>query len=51
MDSVDAEVQSFMPPTDVSRRAFLATSLVAGFTLATGPVRAQSVITTDADGL
>jgi carboxymethylenebutenolidase len=51
MDSLDAEVQSFTARADVSRRAFLATSLVAGFTLATGPVHAQSVITTDADGL
>lgn len=51
MDSLDAEVQSFTLMVDVSRRAFLATSLVAGFTLATGPVHAQSVITTDADGL
>jgi len=51
MDSLDTEVVSLKPPTDVSRRAFLATSVVAGFTLATGPVHAQSVITTDADGL
>jgi len=35
----------------VSRRGFLTGSLVAGFTLATGPVNAQSVITTDAQGL
>jgi len=51
MDSVDAEVVSIKPPTDVSRRAFLATSLMAGFTLATGPVHAQTVITTDTSGL
>jgi carboxymethylenebutenolidase len=51
MDSLDAEVLSIKPPTDVSRRAFLATSLIAGFTVAAGPVHAQSVITTDADGL
>ncbi len=51
MDSLDAEVLSLTPPTDVSRRGFLATSLVAGFTLAAGPVHAQSVITTDAGGL
>jgi carboxymethylenebutenolidase len=38
-------------PTQVSRRGFLTGSLVAGFTLATGPVNAQSVITTDAQGL
>jgi len=51
MDSVDAEVVSIKPPTDVSRRAFLATSVMAGFTLATGPVHAQTVITTDTSGL
>jgi len=51
MDSVDAEVVSIKPPTDVSRRAFLATGVMAGFTLATGPVHAQTVITTDSSGL
>jgi carboxymethylenebutenolidase len=51
MDSLEAEVLGIRPPTDVSRRAFLATSVVAGFTLAAGPIHAQSVITTDADGL
>jgi carboxymethylenebutenolidase len=48
MDSLDAEAQSLTPPTDISRRGFLATSLVVGFTLAAGPVHAQTVITTDA---
>ena len=51
MDSVDAEVLSITPPVDFSRRGFLATSVVAGFTLAAGPVHAQSVITTDSVGL
>jgi carboxymethylenebutenolidase len=51
MDSLDAEVQSLTPPMDISRRGFLATSLVVGFTLAAGPVHAQTVITTDAAGL
>jgi carboxymethylenebutenolidase len=37
-------------PTGLSRRAFAATSLVAGFTLAAGPVRAD-VIITDTNGL
>src|SRR5436309_1580855 len=50
-DSLDAEVRSLMPPTEFSRRGFLTTSLIAGFTLATGPVDAQSVITTDTSGL
>jgi carboxymethylenebutenolidase len=51
MDALDAEVQSLMPPTHFSRRGFLTTTLIAGFTLATGPVNAQNVITTDASGL
>src|SRR5437867_13192250 len=50
-DSLDAEVRSLMPPTEFSRRGFLTTSLIAGFTLAAGPVNAQSVITTDTAGL
>ena len=45
------ETQSLMPPTEFSRRGFLTTSLIAGFTLATGPVNAQSLITTDTSGL
>jgi hypothetical protein len=36
---------------DVSRRGFLTTGLIVGFTLATGPVNAQSLITTDTGGL
>jgi carboxymethylenebutenolidase len=51
MDGLDAEIRSLTPVTDFSRRGFLTTSLIAGFTLATGPVNAQSVITTDANGL
>ena len=50
-DRLDFERRSLMPPTEFSRRGFLTTSLIAGFTLATGPVNAQSVITTDANGL
>src|SRR5262247_1274123 len=48
---LEFETKSLMPPTEFSRRGFLTTSLIAGFTLATGPVNAQSVITTDANGL
>src|SRR5881409_1921483 len=50
-DRFDFELQSLRPPTEFSRRGFLTTSLIAGFTLATGSVNAQSVITTDASGL
>ncbi|HEX3558155.1 MAG TPA: dienelactone hydrolase family protein [Pyrinomonadaceae bacterium] len=38
-------------PGDVTRRGFILTSLAAGFALAVQPVVAQSVITTDAQGL
>src|SRR5499433_1669067 len=48
---LEFEAKSLLPPTEFSRRGFLTTSLIAGFTLATGPVNAQSVITTDANGL
>ena len=48
---LEFEKKSLMPPTEFSRRGFLTTSLIAGFTLATGPVNAQSVITTDTAGL
>src|SRR5215470_3821611 len=48
---LEFETKSLMPPTEFSRRGFLTTSLIAGFTLATGPVNAQSVITTDTNGL
>lgn len=39
-----------MNDSTISRRAFAATSLVAGFTLAAGPVRAGAIVT-DANGL
>src|SRR5215467_14729117 len=48
---LEFEAKSLLPLTDFSRRGFLTTSLIAGFTLATGPVNAQSVITTDTNGL
>jgi carboxymethylenebutenolidase len=38
-------------PEDVTRRGFIVTSLAAGFALAVQPVTAQTVITTDANGL
>ena len=38
-------------PEEVSRRGFIAGSLAAGFALAVQPVAAQTVITTDAQGL
>ncbi|HEX7958091.1 MAG TPA: dienelactone hydrolase family protein [Pyrinomonadaceae bacterium] len=38
-------------PEEVSRRGFVAATLAAGFALAVQPVTAQTVITTDAQGL
>src|ERR1051325_5441085 len=38
-------------PEEVSRRGFVAGSLAAGFALAVQPIAAQTVITTDAEGL
>ena len=39
------------PAETFNRRSFLVTSLGAGFALAVQPVAAQSVITTDSEGL
>jgi carboxymethylenebutenolidase len=47
----DAELMSLDPVAVPSRRGFMATSLIAGFTLAAGPVRAQTAIKTPSDGL
>ncbi|MDT7687688.1 MAG: carboxymethylenebutenolidase [Acidobacteriota bacterium] len=38
-------------PDEVTRRSFIVTSLAAGFALAVQPVTAQTVITTNAEGL
>ncbi|MGH7306123.1 MAG: dienelactone hydrolase family protein, partial [Candidatus Rokuibacteriota bacterium] len=48
---LEFETKSLLPPSEFSRRGFLTTSLIAGFTLATGPDNAQSVITTAPSGL
>ena len=45
------EFDSLVPPQHFDRRAFLVTSLGAGFALATMPVAAQTAIRTDAAGL
>jgi carboxymethylenebutenolidase len=50
MNRSDSHVQSLMRAGDVSRRAFMVTSLAAGFALAVRPVSAQT-ITTDSNGL
>ncbi len=46
------ELLSLMPEApELTRRSFVVTSLTAGFALATQPIQAQSVITTDTNGL
>jgi len=46
------ELMSLFPPTpEVTRRAFVATSLTVGFALAVQPIQAQTAITTDTNGL
>ncbi len=46
------ELMSLLPEApELSRRAFVVTSLTTGFALATQPINAQSVITTDTNGL
>jgi len=46
------DVRSLLPPTDIGRRGFVASSLaVSGFALAAQPVQAQTIITTSTDGL
>lgn len=45
------ELLSLAPKVDFSRRGFVATGLITGFSLAAAPVVAQSVITTDTTGL
>ena len=47
---MDEELVGLLPE-EVSRRGFIVSSLVAGFALAVQPVAAQTVITTDAEGL
>jgi carboxymethylenebutenolidase len=47
---MDKFEQDNIPPTAISRRVFAATSLVAGFTLAAGPVSADAIVT-DTNGL
>ena len=47
----DPQMESLLPPQKSSRRGFIAASAGAGFALAAGPINAQSVIRTSADGL
>jgi carboxymethylenebutenolidase len=45
------EARSFSPKPALTRREFVVTTLAAGFALAVRPVSAQTMITTDANGL
>lgn len=45
------EFDSLLPPLTLTRRGFIVTSLAGGFTLAAGPVMAQTAIHTDSTGL
>jgi carboxymethylenebutenolidase len=45
------ELAGLLPQAEVDRRRFIVTSLAAGFALATHPIQAQTVITTDTAGL
>ena len=47
----DPHLESLLPEVKSSRRGFLAAGGGVGFALAAGPLNAQSVITTPADGL
>ena len=47
----DPHLESLLPATQSNRRGFLAAASTAGFALAAGPVNAQSVVRTPADGL
>jgi len=47
----DAHLESLLPPVQSNRRGFIAAATTVGFALAAGPVNAQSVIRTSADGL
>lgn len=51
MDSPGTEFDSLLPALSLDRRGFLTTTLAGGFTLAAGPVMAQTVVRTDTAGL
>ena len=47
----DADLDSHLHPLQLNRRGFMATALATGFTLAAGPLNAQSIIRTNTEGL
>jgi len=48
---MNEDILSLLPKSGFTRREFVVTSLAGGFALATQPIAAQSVITTDTNGL
>lgn len=48
---MDEEARSLLPKLDLTRREFVVAALAAGFALAVRPVSAQTMISTDANGL
>jgi carboxymethylenebutenolidase len=51
MHDTNTEIDGLLPALKLTRRGFIATSLAGGFTLAAGPIAAQTVVHTDSDGL
>jgi carboxymethylenebutenolidase len=51
LDDVFSEVENLNPERALTRRGFVKTSLAAGFAAAVLPVQAQTMITTDTQGL
>jgi len=51
MQQMHEDLISLLPKSDFNRREFVVTSLTAGFALAVQPVSAQTMITTDTNGL
>ena len=48
---MESHVRSLFPRVKFSRRGFVATSITAGFTMAAGPLVAETIIHTDTKGL
>jgi carboxymethylenebutenolidase len=51
MDGLAEHLKSLTQRQELTRRAFAVTTLATGFTMAAGPLNAQSIITTDTQGL
>jgi carboxymethylenebutenolidase len=47
----ELELQGLLPRSRWSRRGFVMTSLATGFAVSVQPIAAQTVITTDTDGI